>query len=210
MPAPVVDLQNCGKRFGERVALRRVTLTVAAGETLALLGPNGAGKSTLLRVVAGLVRPTVGHALLDGVPTADAPPAVRRRIGYVAHRALAYRGLTAAENLRLFARLHGVGGERVAPALERVGLADRADERLEAFSRGMVQRLSIARALLHGPDLLLLDEPATGLDREGRALLDGVIAEGRGRVTTIFSTHDDEAARGLADRALTLREGTPV
>jgi heme exporter protein A len=138
------------------------------------------------------------------------PPAVRRRIGYVAHRALAYRGLTATENLRLFARLHGVSLDRVAPALERVGLGERGDERLEAFSRGMVQRLSIARALLHGPDLLLLDEPATGLDRDGRTLLEGVIAEGRGRITTIFSTHDDAAAHRLADRALTLRDGTPV
>jgi len=207
---PVVELQECGKRFGERVALRRVTLRVASGETLAVLGANGSGKSTLLRVVAGLVRPTVGTALLDGVAAAGAPPAVRGRIGYVAHRSMAYRGLTAAENLRLFARLHAVEPQRVAEVLDQVGLSDRADERIDGFSRGMTQRLSIARALLHGPDLLLLDEATTGLDAEGRAVLEGVMERGRGHVTTIFATHDAEAARRQADRVLTLRDGTPA
>ncbi len=208
MPAPTIELLSCGKRFGERVALRRVTLTVAPGESLAILGANGSGKSTLLRVIAGLVRPTVGEARLDGVPTAGAPPAVRRRIGYVAHRALAYRGLTAAENLRLLARLHRVDRAHVGRALRTVGLEERADERIESFSRGMIQRLSIARAVLHDPDVLLLDEAATGLDREGRELLDAVLTERRGRVTVVLTTHDEEAAARLADRAVVLRGGS--
>jgi heme exporter protein A len=204
---PVVELVECSKRFGERVAVRRVSLRVEPGETVALVGANGSGKSTLLRLVAGLARPTAGSALLDGVPAANAPPPLRGRIGLVAHRALAYRGLTARENLALHARLHRRAVGDVEPALARVGLADRADERIDGFSRGMTQRLGLARALLHEPDLLLLDEPATGLDVEGQALLEQVIREGGGRRTTIFTTHDPSAL-ALAGRVVTLSGGS--
>jgi heme exporter protein A len=206
MAPPVVELVECSKRFGERIALRRVTLKIEPGETLALVGANGSGKSTLLRLVAGLARPTAGSALLDGVPATAAPPGLRGRIGLVAHRALAYRGLTARENLALQARLHRRSLADVEPALQRVGLADRADERIDGFSRGMTQRLGLARALLHEPDLLLLDEPATGLDVDGQALLEQVIREGAGRRTTIFTTHDPDAL-ALAGRVVTLAGG---
>ena len=203
---PVVELRECSKRFGERLALRRVSLRVEPGETVALVGPNGSGKSTLLRLVAGLARPTAGSARLDGVDAAAAPPELRGRIGLVAHRALAYRGLTARENLALQARLHRRPPGDVASALERVGLADRADERIDGFSRGMTQRLGLARALLHEPELLLLDEPATGLDLEGQAMLAEVVREGGGGRTTIFTTHDP-AALALAGRVVTLAGG---
>ncbi len=206
MSAPVVELRECSKRFGERLALRRVSLRVEPGETIALVGANGSGKSTLLRLVSGLARPTAGEALLDGVPAVAAPPSLRGRIGLVAHRSLAYRGLTARENLALQARLHRRPASDVEPALDRVGLLDRADERIDGFSRGMAQRLGLARALLHEPDLLLLDEPATGLDADGQALLADVIREGAGRRTTIFTTHDASALT-LAGRVVTLAGG---
>ena len=204
---PRVALESCSKRFGERLALRRATLVVEPGERVALLGANGSGKSTLLRLVAGLARPTAGTATLDGVASVEAPPALRRRIGYVAHRALAYRGLTAAENLALFARLYRVDAAVVPGALDRVGLGPHAAQPIDRFSRGMTQRLSIARALLHDPDLLLLDEAATGLDAEGRALLDALLEERRGRATLLFSSHDADAARRAADRVVTLVDG---
>jgi heme exporter protein A len=205
--APVVELRECSKRFGERLALRRVSLRIEPGETIALVGANGSGKSTLLRLVSGLARPTAGEALLDGVPAVSAPPALRGRIGLVAHRALSYRGLTARENLALQARLHRRSVGDVEPALDRVGLLDRADERIDGFSRGMTQRLGLARALLHEPDLLLLDEPATGLDADGQALLAEVIREGGGRRTTIFTTHD-AGSLALAGRVVTLAGGS--
>jgi heme ABC exporter ATP-binding subunit CcmA len=205
--APRVELRACSKRFGERVALRRVTVTVAPGETVALVGANGSGKSTLLRIVAGLTRPTVGEALIDGVPAAALATASRGVVGYLGHRALAYRGLSARENLTLLADLHGLPRDRVAAALHEVGLADRGDDRIDGFSRGMLQRLSLGRTYLHAPTLVLLDEPTTGLDAEGLATLDALIAARRGTATTLISTHDEGFAARHADRAVRLVAG---
>ena len=162
--APTVELVACSKRFGERVALRRVSFTVAAGTSTALMGANGSGKSTALRIVAGLVRPTAGAALVDGIAAVELDRRSRGQVGYLGHRALVYRGLTADENLTLFARLYRRPPDSVAAALAEVGLADRAGDRIDGFSRGMLQRLALARILVTEPGLLLLDEPATGLD----------------------------------------------
>jgi heme ABC exporter ATP-binding subunit CcmA len=205
--SPTVELASCSKRFGERVALRRVSFTVPAGTAVALTGPNGSGKSTVLRVVAGLVRPTAGVALVDGVAAADLAPAARGAIGYLGHRALAYRGMTATENLALMARLHRREPATVATALGEVGLGDRGDDRIDGFSRGMLQRLALARVLVTEPSLLLLDEPATGLDSDGAALLDAVLGRLRGRVTLLAATHDDAFATRHADVVVRLDRG---
>ena len=206
MQPPAVTLEGCSKRFGERLALRKATLAVAPGETVVLLGPNGAGKSTLLRLAAGLLRPTAGHARIDGVDAVDAPRAMRAGMAYAGHRSQLYRGLTARENLALHARLHGRALDLDA-ALAAVGLADRADERIDGFSRGMLQRLALARATAHDPVLLLLDEPASGLDADGRALLDGALMDGHGRRTQLVASHDADLPARLGARAVRLDAG---
>ena len=205
--APRVELRSCSKRFGERVALRRVTIAIEPGETVALVGANGSGKSTLLRIVAGLTRPTAGEALIDGVPATSLSTASRAVIGYLGHRSLAYRGLSARENLSLMADLHGVPRSDVETALAEVGLAERAGDRIDGFSRGMLQRLSLGRALLHRPGLVLLDEPTTGLDADGLATLDALIAARRGAASIVISTHDGAFATRHADRAIRLATG---
>jgi len=208
--APAVELVACSKRFGERIALRRVSFVVEAGTSTALMGANGSGKSTALRIVAGLVRPTAGAALVDGIPSVELDRRSRGTIGYLGHRALAYRGLTADENLSLFARLYRRPPETVVAALTEVGLADRAADRIDGFSRGMLQRLALARILVTEPGLLLLDEPATGLDHEGAALLDEVLTRLRGSVTLLTATHDEQFAARHADRVVQLAHGEVV
>jgi heme exporter protein A len=205
--APEVELAGCSKRFGERIALRRVTLRVEPAETVAVMGANGSGKSTLLRLCAGLARPSAGEARVAGVPAIAAPPALRARIGYAGHRAHVYRSLSARENLALFARLQRAPAGAVDAALAEVGLASRADDRVDGYSRGMLQRLALARAVLHDPDLVLLDEPATGLDAEGAAVLEGALAERRGRATVLVATHDEAFAARVADRVVRLVRG---
>ena len=208
--APDVELAACSKRFGERIALRRVTLRIAGGETVALMGANGSGKSTLLRICAGLVRPSAGEARIAGVRAIDVSETRRAATGYVAHRSQLYRGLSGRENLELFARLYRAPAAAAATTLDRVGLASRADDRIEGYSRGMLQRLALARAIVHAPSLLLLDEPATGLDREGAVLLEELLGELRGAVTVVVATHDPAFAARAADRVVELRGGELV
>jgi ABC-type multidrug transport system ATPase subunit len=206
MQPPVITLAECSKRFGERLALRKASLTVAAGETVVLLGPNGAGKSTLLRLAAGLLRPTAGSARINDVEAISAPKALRAGIAYAGHQPQLYRGLTARENLELHLRLHQTSADKGA-LLERVGLGDRADERIDGFSRGMLQRLALARATAHQPALLLLDEPASGLDEDGRALLDDTLRAGLGVRTQLVASHDHDLAARLGVRILRLDNG---
>jgi heme exporter protein A len=175
---PLLAAYGVARRFGHRPVLTGVNLTLAAGDTVLLVGPNGAGKTTLLRILAGLLRASGGRVERRG------------RVGLVAHYSMLYDALTARENLRFFARLHGVDGRaRADDLLEQMGLAAFGDERVGAFSRGMTQRLAIARALLHDPDILLLDEPLTGLDDASCAKVLQVLGElrARGRALLIAS-----------------------
>lgn len=206
MNAPAVELRACSKRYGERLALRRVDLRVEPGETVVVLGPNGAGKSTLLRLAVGLLRPTAGEALIDDIAAASAPASLRARLAYAGHASQLLRGLSARENLMLHLRLHGRSDDPL-PLLERVGLGDRADERIDGFSRGMRQRLALARALAHEPDLLVLDEPASGLDAAGRALLDQTLADGLGRRSQLVASHDEGLPSRLGVRVVMLAGG---
>ncbi len=205
---PVVEADAVGKVFGRTAILRDVTLTVRSGEVVALFGPNGAGKSTLLRVLATLIRPTSGTVRLFGeIPAASA---LRRRIGVVAHQSFLYPDLTARENLRFYARMYGLGvGAECADAwLARVSLGDVADRTVRQFSRGMEQRLALARALMHDPELVLLDEPWSGLDAAAGDWLAELLRELRvaGR-TVIVSTHDFPRGLGVATRAIVLHRG---
>ncbi len=204
----MIEVAGLVKTFGLRPVLSGLDLTIARSECLALLGPNGSGKTTLLRILSALSRPTAGRVTIGGWRLPDESAAVRAHLGVVGHMPLLYAELTAEENLRFFAQLYRVNTERVDAVLERVGLTRRAHDRVGAFSRGMQQRLSIARALLHEPEVWLLDEPHTGLDVVGASLLDDLIAELRaaGR-TLILTTHDFDRALALSDRVAILSRG---
>jgi heme exporter protein A len=203
---PAIELDGLERRYGERVALAGVSVRVEEGQTLAVLGANGAGKTTLLRVLAGLLRPHGGEARVLGAALPAESWKLHGKVGYLGHEPLLYRELSGRENLTYHARLHGVNGSRVAETLAAVGMERRADEPLRDLSRGMVQRLAAARAVLHEPPLLLLDEPRAGLDPAAAELLEPLI--GRASATTrVLVTHDVELALGEADVALGLRGG---
>jgi heme exporter protein A len=209
----VIELEGLVRRYGEREALSDVSLSLAAGQTLVVFGGNGAGKTTLLRVLATLLRPHAGEVTVcDRRLPADAW-AVRGRIGLLGHEPLLYRELTARENLRFHARLHGVQEDRVEEVLKAVRLSDRAEEPLKTLSRGMVQRVAIARAVLHDPELLLLDEPWANLDPAARELVEPLIGAGSGPGglrTRVISSHDPSGGLSEADLVLGLRDGRPA
>jgi heme exporter protein A len=197
--APAVALEGVGRAYGERVALRDVSFDLPPGATVAVFGANGAGKTTLLRILAGLLRPHAGRATVLGTQ----PELARGRIGLLAHEPMLYRDLSARENLRFHARLHGVELARAEALLERVGLGLRADDPVRALSRGMTQRAAICRAVLHAPDLLLLDEPLANLDPGGAAAVAPLLT-GPARV---LISHDAEQGLAAADWVLGLRAG---
>jgi heme exporter protein A len=201
-----IELDGLTRRYGERVALAGVTLSLPVGSTLVVFGPNGAGKSTLLRVLATLLRPHAGTARVLGCALPDDGWRVRGRVGLLGHEPLVYRDLTGRENLRFHARLHGVGPARVEELLARVGLLRRADDKVHTYSRGMVQRLSVARTVLHDPELLLLDEPRANLDPAAVELVEPLIGAGGGR-TRVVTSHDPAGGLAEADLALGLRAG---
>ena len=204
--APAIELRGLTRAFGERTALAEVSLSVPAGATLVVFGPNGAGKTTLLRVLATLLRPTSGEASVLGAALPERGHLVRGRVGFLGHEALLYRELTGRENLRYHARLHGVGLHRVDDLLARVDMAARADEPLRTLSRGMVQRLAVCRAVLHDPELLLLDEPRSHLDPAAAELVEPLIGRASGRARVVAS-HDPAGGRAEADLVLGLRAG---
>jgi len=205
-PAPAVELIGLTRRYGERAALEDVSLILAAGSTLVVFGPNGAGKSTLLRVLASLLRPHAGIVRVLGRSLPDEGWAVRGRVGLLSHEPLLYRDLSPRENLRFHARLHGVGAGRVEAMLDAVQVGLRADDPLHTFSRGMVQRTAVARAVLHDPELLLLDEPRANLDPAAAELVEPLIGAASGR-TRVVTSHDPAGGLKEADVALGLVGG---
>jgi heme exporter protein A len=193
----VISARGLGRRFGSKRVLRDLDLEVSEGAFLVVTGPNGSGKSTLLSLLAGLLAPTEGE-LEVGL--------TRERIGYLAHEPLVYRELTALENLDLYGRLYHVPERRetIGALLERFGLWEARHERVGSFSRGMQQRLALCRVLLHDPELLLLDEPYSGLDAGAQILVDDLLAESAGRRTLVVASHDPEHVRPLATQSLAL------
>jgi heme exporter protein A len=208
--APAVVVRELVKQIDERPVLRGINLCIQAGEYVAILGANGTGKSTLLKLLSRLTAPTSGEIVLFGQPARRDASEIRRRIGLIDHQSLLYRDLTPTENLAFFGGLYGLPDipRRIATLLGRFGLQQRANDPVKTFSRGMVQRLAIARALLHDPDLLLADEPFTGLDAPSIDLVERVfadlVAEGK---TIIMVNHSVEQTLRLADRAIVLRGG---
>lgn len=206
----LIETKGLTKAFGYRPVLKKLDFTVERGTFVALLGPNGSGKSTLLRLLCGLSKPTAGTISVGGWQLPGEAAAVRAQIGMVGHKSLLYEALTAQENLRFFSQLYNIQADpqQIMAQLEQVGLRKHANQVVRTFSRGMQQRLSIARALLHNPAVLLFDEPYTGLDQDAAAMLDdllrGAHAEGR---TVIMSTHQLERASQLAQRVVILSRG---
>jgi heme exporter protein A len=203
---PAIELRGVGRWFGDRAALHDVNLVLPAGQTLAVLGRNGAGKSTLLRILATLLRPQAGTVEIFGEPLPRAAHRVRGRLGLLAHEPLLYRELTARENLVYHARLHRLPLGRVEEVLERVQMERRGDEPVRTYSRGMVQRVAVARAILHDPPLLLLDEPRANLDPAAGELIEPLVGRASGR-TRVLTSHDPRSALAEADQVLALRDG---
>ncbi len=205
-----VTLQGVSRAFGRTFALHRADLELRSRSITALIGDNGAGKSTLLNILATIDEPTSGTITYGEISRRNFARRARHRIGWVSHQALLYDELTARENLRFYAGMYGLKDidHRAASWLDRVGLNDAADRMVRNFSRGMKQRLTIARALIHNPQLLLFDEPATGLDQQGNRFLIDLLNElrDRGRIVVLVS-HDFELISSLADRVVVLRRG---
>jgi heme exporter protein A len=210
---PEILVEGLSKRFGRREAVRDLSFAVERGGFLAVFGPNGAGKTTTLRVLAGLASPTAGRVLVAGMDVREDPLPLRRVVGFISHNPLLYPDLSAYENLRFFADMYGVGVDagardaRIAELLERVELPMRRNDTVRTFSRGMRQRLAIARAILHAPRVLLLDEPHAGLDARAVGILDGLLAEIRGDHTFVMVTHSPLHGLAMATRALVLDAG---
>ncbi len=208
-----LESENIRKTFGHFTALAGVTLNVQRGEFLALFGRNGAGKTTFLKIASTLVRATDGNLRVEGFDIREEPEQARRHIGFLSHNTYLYRDLNSVENLRFFGRLYGMpdSEDRINTLLDRVGLRRRASDPIRSFSRGLHQRLGIARVLLHDPSLILLDEPYTGLDANAvetlNAMLDEAVNAGK---TVILTTHDlDQGLRG-ATRAAIIDRGKIV
>ena len=206
----VIEVRRLIKRFGLKTVLRGLDFRVEQGEFVALLGPNGAGKTTFLRILASLSRPSLGEVRIAGYHLPTQAAAVRRRLGVVSHLPLLYGDLTAEENLHFYGRMYGLADldRRIAEVLELVGLAARRRDLVRTFSRGMQQRLAIGRAVLHDPEVMLFDEPHTGLDQDACAMLDTVLREvaARGR-TVVMTSHDLMRAADLASRFDVLSRG---
>jgi heme ABC exporter ATP-binding subunit CcmA len=202
--APRLELRGVGHAYGGRVVLAGVDYVLEPGRALGLLGPNGSGKSTLLRCIAGLQRPRAGNVLVDGHESCELVPAERARVAYAGHRPLLWGGLSARENLVLGAGLYGLGPDAAERALATAGLEEAAERPAASLSQGQRQRLALARALLPEPQMLVLDEPHSGLDEASGLRLDALLAGTRGRVTLVLATHERARAELLCDELLQL------
>ena len=209
----MIKVKKLVKRFGPKAVLRGLDFEVESGEFVALLGPNGAGKTTFLRILASLSRPLMGTVQIAGFQLPGQAAAVRRRLGVVSHLPLLYGDLTADENLRFYGRMYSIPEmeTRISAVLEMVGLIKRRRDLVRTFSRGMQQRLAIGRAVLHNPDVMLFDEPHTGLDQDACEMLDTVLKEvaARGR-TVVMTSHDLARTADLASRFDVLSRGKIV
>lgn len=210
MSTSAIVIRNLTHRFGHFAALQDIDLVVPTGQTFALFGPNGAGKTTLLRAIAALTKPSVGEIWVCGDNARSDPERIRKNIGFISHHTMLYDDLTARENLAFYGRVYGLQNldARIGEVLLAVGLTDRQRDRVRDFSRGMKQRLAIARSILHQPSILLLDEPFTGLDTAAQSMLSNLLtalkAEGR---TVFLATHDFAHGLALADRFGILLQG---
>jgi heme exporter protein A len=209
----MITVKNLVKRFGHKVVLRGLDFGVESGEFVALIGPNGAGKTTFLRILASLSRPLAGYVQIAGFQLPGQAASVRRRLGVVSHLPLLYGDLNAEENLRFYGRLYSVSNleKKISEVLEMVGLEKRRRDLVRTYSRGMQQRLAIGRAVIHDPEVMLFDEPHTGLDQDACAMLDNVLREvaARGR-TVVMTSHDLVRAADLASRFDVLSKGKIV
>jgi heme exporter protein A len=190
--------------------LRNIDLRIEKGEFLTIFGPNGAGKTTLIKIMSTLVSPTSGRVIIDGMDIKENPIEIRKKIGVISHETYLYHELTAAENLRFFGRMYGVSDieNRIDELIKQVGLTYRKNDRVRTFSRGMKQRLSIARALIHDPPILLLDEPYTGLDQHASATFDRILGGMNAHdKTRVLISHDIERGIAMCDRAIILADG---
>lgn len=209
---PAISARKIERRYGNRKALRKVTFDLPRGATLVIFGANGAGKTTLLRMLATLERPTAGDLRMFGLDPKEEGEAVRARLGFISHMPMLYVDLSARENLLLFAKLYGVENpeQRVDEMLEFVKLTYRRDDPVRGFSRGMMQRMSIARALIHDPELVLLDEPYSGLDPHATAMAESLFKAEPGKHTIVMTSHDLERGYEAATHLLLLCRGTQV
>lgn len=206
----MLELRNITKMLGDKLVLRNISLTLQKGEILAVVGPNGAGKSTFFKCTVGLMQPTSGDILLDGKLIGKNSADVKRRIGFLGHESFLYSTLTPLENLKFYGKLYKVKDleSKAAKLLKEVGLHLFRDMPIRSFSRGMLQRLAIARVLLPDPEILMLDEPHTGLDQEAVAMLNDIIQKKRESGTSILIiSHDFEQVHALADRVAVLKKG---
>ncbi len=209
----MIHVRQLIKRFGPKIVLNKMAFDVSQGEFVALIGPNGAGKTTFLRILSSLAKPSIGEVNVAGFHLPGQAASVRQRLGVVSHMPLLYGDLTASENLLFYGRMYDVADltHRVQEVLQLVGLLHRSGDLVRTFSRGMQQRLAIGRAILHNPDVLLLDEPHTGLDQDACDMLDGVLRDvavsGR---TVVMTSHDFVRAQNLASRFDVLSRGRIV
>ena len=209
----VIAVEKLDKQFGARWALRGITFQIAPGEIVALVGPNGAGKTTLLRILGTLARPHAGRVFVNQIPTLERANEARAAIGFVGHQTFMYDDLTAWENLNFYARLYDLPerAQRIRAVAARVGIENRLNDVTRTLSRGLQQRLTLARMLLHDPAVLLLDEPYTGLDKVAADLLDQIMLEQKRQARAVlFSTHDLERGLGVCDRAIIMKAGRVV
>jgi len=209
----MIEIRKLVKTFGHRVVLRSVDLTINEGDFVTLLGANGAGKTTMLHLVANLSKPTAGDIFINGYRLADAANQLRRFIGLVSHKTLLYDDLTADQNLRFYARMYDVpeAMDRIETVLNQVGLWGRQNDPVRTYSRGMQQRLAIARAILHNPPILLLDEPDTGLDQHAADMLSDLLtAVGVSQRTILMTTHNWERGLSMGNRVTILGKGKIV
>ena len=212
-PAPAIEARGITKMFGDRHALRGIDLTVSLGEYLVIFGPNGAGKTTLVKILATLVKPSSGNVWLDGINTSDKPGQIRSKISLVSHQTFLYDDLTVYENLKFYGRMYDVSDleQRIGEVIDQVQLESRQHDRVGTLSHGLQQRASIARAILHNPSILFLDEPEVGLDPHTSTIFRDIISgNGAADRTVVMTTHNLEHGLELGDSVIILDRGKIV